>query len=320
MKVPKIRARILLFFKGTLSVVLITLVFRQIDFSLIYGTLVDVPVWAFVLGLLACLAQGLALAWRWHRVVHWLGGSIGIVPAIRLTFIGLFFNQALPGSIGGDALRIWGAYRKGMASGLAVSSVAIERSTGLASLALLVTLALSQIWWNMEQSEVRWLLLAAAPSAALGLCLLSVSDYLPLTLLPSAIAHHVSIFANGLRRILGNLVACTEVISLGALSSVLAISQAYLVGSQIGIELGFAAYICVLGGAVILTVIPISLAGWGLREAAVVGLFGEMGVPSDKSLVVSLLFGLALTLSSLPGGVIWLVDGKVTRTSAPPAA
>lgn len=206
-------------------------------------------------------------------------------------------------------MRIWGAYRKGMASELALSSVAIERITGLASLALLITLALSQVWWIMGQSHARWFLLASAPLALLGLCILSVSDRLPLKWLPLSFTTHLDSFATGLRKILGNLVACAEIMFLGALSSVLAISQAFLVGNQIGIDLGFAAYILVLGGAVILTIIPISFAGWGVREAAVVGLFGLMGVPSDKALVVSLLFGLALTLSALPGGILWLLNG-----------
>jgi hypothetical protein len=52
--------------------------------------------------------------------------------------------------------------------------------------------------------------------------------------------------------------------------------------------------------------LPISFAGWGLREGAMVVAFRLAGVPAEAALGASILFGLCLLASSLPGAVIWL--------------
>jgi len=53
---------------------------------------------------------------------------------------------------------------------------------------------------------------------------------------------------------------------------------------------------------------PVSLAGWGLREAAMVVVLAGFGVSAAAALAISVLMGLALIVLGLPGGLIWLVD------------
>jgi len=52
--------------------------------------------------------------------------------------------------------------------------------------------------------------------------------------------------------------------------------------------------------------LPISLAGWGVREAVLVVALASFGVPSEAALAMSVLLGLCLIASGLPGGLIWL--------------
>jgi hypothetical protein len=54
--------------------------------------------------------------------------------------------------------------------------------------------------------------------------------------------------------------------------------------------------------------LPISIAGWGVRETAMVGLFGLIGVPGEGALVLAVLFGLVGIAAALPGGVLWLAS------------
>jgi uncharacterized membrane protein YbhN (UPF0104 family) len=53
------------------------------------------------------------------------------------------------------------------------------------------------------------------------------------------------------------------------------------------------------------TLIPISIAGWGVRESAMVVAFGLIQVPRSDAIAVSLLFGMTLLVTGLPGGVLW---------------
>ena len=59
----------------------------------------------------------------------------------------------------------------------------------------------------------------------------------------------------------------------------------------------------------LVTTLPISIAGWGVREGAMVAAFGFVGVPAQESLLLSLLFGVLGIVVALPGGLIWLAGG-----------
>jgi uncharacterized membrane protein YbhN (UPF0104 family) len=63
--------------------------------------------------------------------------------------------------------------------------------------------------------------------------------------------------------------------------------------------------------------LPISIGGWGVREAAMVTIFGLVGVPPSAALIVSIQVGLLAVVLSLPGGVLFLVQRtKVARKYA----
>jgi hypothetical protein len=57
------------------------------------------------------------------------------------------------------------------------------------------------------------------------------------------------------------------------------------------------------------TTLPISIAGWGVREGAMVAAFGLIGVSQEGAVVLSLLAGILAVVACLPGGLIWLMSG-----------
>jgi hypothetical protein len=59
-----------------------------------------------------------------------------------------------------------------------------------------------------------------------------------------------------------------------------------------------------------ITMLPISLAGWGVREGAAVVAFGALGLPADYALGASVAFGLTVAAVSMLGGILWLVDRR----------
>jgi glycosyltransferase 2 family protein len=62
----------------------------------------------------------------------------------------------------------------------------------------------------------------------------------------------------------------------------------------------------VMSMVTLVTVLPISLAGWGVREVSVVALLGMLGVDQAPALLLSVEFGLLGLLMTLPGGLLWL--------------
>jgi uncharacterized membrane protein YbhN (UPF0104 family) len=70
----------------------------------------------------------------------------------------------------------------------------------------------------------------------------------------------------------------------------------------------------------LLTSLPISIGGWGVRETAMIGLLGLVGVPASAALVLSVELGLITMAASLPGLVFWfLINPKnVAAATASP--
>ena len=70
--------------------------------------------------------------------------------------------------------------------------------------------------------------------------------------------------------------------------------------------------------------IPISIAGWGVRESAMVLAFSYAGLPQSDGSLVSALFGLANFAVGIFGGLIWLIAGRretafaIEKLSVPP--
>ena len=95
-----------------------------------------------------------------------------------------------------------------------------------------------------------------------------------------------------------------------------AVLAMYLIARGLEIEVGIMTAVVLLPPVLLLSLLPISVAGWGVREGATVVALSLAGVPSYQSLALSICFGLCALAISLPGGVLWLVSrGKIPTDS-----
>jgi uncharacterized membrane protein YbhN (UPF0104 family) len=62
----------------------------------------------------------------------------------------------------------------------------------------------------------------------------------------------------------------------------------------------------------LIMVIPISIAGWGVREGVMVVGFGYLGVAPEAALALSILYGLLMLVVALPGGIVWALKRSHT--------
>ena len=60
---------------------------------------------------------------------------------------------------------------------------------------------------------------------------------------------------------------------------------------------------------ILITTIPISIAGWGVREGAMVAVLAYAGISEGDAFILSLLLGISILIASLPGGLIWIKGG-----------
>ncbi len=82
---------------------------------------------------------------------------------------------------------------------------------------------------------------------------------------------------------------------------------------SIGLEITWLDCIVFMPPILLIMTLPISNAGWGVREDAMITAFGPIGVPSEGTLVLSIMYGLMGLLLAVPGGIVWQMstDKKV---------
>ena len=105
-------------------------------------------------------------------------------------------------------------------------------------------------------------------------------------------------------------------IVLSVIGQFIAAGAIGLLAHELQIQVSPLDAVVVTFGAMLAATIPISIAGWGVREGALVFLFGLYGVPAQSAFAVSILFGFCLILASAPGALVLLTG--TAKTATPP--
>ena len=94
----------------------------------------------------------------------------------------------------------------------------------------------------------------------------------------------------------------------------------YELSDGLGIGLGLIDGVLLFPTVLFLSMLPISVAGWGVREGAMIAALALVGITPSASLALSICFGLCLIAVSLPGGILWFMHrvSPVPRDDTPP--
>ena len=141
------RGFLLLAARILVSAALLYFAFRGINFAAIQSRLSQISPGWFLLAVLATIFQIFLGALRWREISARCAAPLGTGQALRYNMIGAFFNQTLPSTIGGDAMRLWLVRQTGAGWRAATYSVLVDRAIGLIALALIVVASLP---WSYE--------------------------------------------------------------------------------------------------------------------------------------------------------------------------
>src|SRR5205814_8329754 len=84
----------------------------------------------------------------------------------------------------------------------------------------------------------------------------------------------------------------------------------FMLGHSLGLAVSLGQWFFVVPSALLLSMLPISAGGWGMREAGLIVALGGLGVPPEEAIVPSIIFGIGILLVALPGGIVWLASGR----------
>jgi len=280
------------------------------------------PLWV-VLSMSLIFVMIFPMAWRWQLLLRARGIRERVLWLARAYFVGFAVGQVLPTSVGGDASRIYETVRRhpGQASPIA-GSVLVERALGG-----VVTLVLAGIGFLLAIGRFPigaylWIeFIFAFGAIVLAVVFFSrrarqrLVILVPLTrrLRVERLARALYEGIHGYRNHPGTLafVALTTlVVQTGGILSM------YAAGRAVGIDVSLAAYIAFGPLLFLVTLVPFTINGLGVREAFFVSFLGKLDVAPEAAFAAGFLFFLTTVLLALPGLAVLLWDG-VRRDRVP---
>ena len=247
-----------------------------------------------------------ANAARWHYILSASGYSPGMAKLAKIVLVGLFFNQVLPSGIGGDAVRAWRCHLLGIRIGQAIRSILLDRAMGFASIVLAYAAGLPILLRMMADGLQQGVFVAILLIAVGGLAALFSLDFLPNFLLRVKFLSFLASISIEARRLVSDPRRLGVIFSLALLGTAINIWAYQRIALSIGADLSFVDWILIVPPVTLVQLLPVSLAGWGIREAALVVVLSAFDIPSEIALTISLLFGACQVLIALPGGLVWV--------------
>ncbi|TAN53303.1 MAG: flippase-like domain-containing protein [Rhodospirillales bacterium] len=262
--------------------------------------------------------QVLVGAMRWQAVTVAIEQALPVIRAIRLFYISCFFGLVLPGAVGADAVRIWMAHKSGLKLGAALNGVMLERIMTVLALVLLVAATQPLLYSRIEGEGVRWIFPLLSLGAIAGIIFIMFLDRLPGHLNKWRIVRGVMQLAQDTRKLFLKPRHAVPVTLLALFGHVNFSLVVFALAKGLDIDVGVIDCLVLVPPVLLIMTLPISIAGWGVRETAMVTAFGFIGVADAASLVLSILLGLLGTVMCLPGGLVWFLspDRQSVREAA----
>jgi glycosyltransferase 2 family protein len=306
--------------KLAVSVALLALLFSRVDGRQLWASARQASIAWLLAALALYFTTVLAATWRWQLLLNAQNVS---VPARRLLgsyLVATFFGNFLPSNIGGDVIRIRDTAKPAASKTLATTVVLTDRVMGVIGLALVAALgatigagmaghARSPIWPS-------WLwagfVLAAAVSAPVVLAPVGVSRLLkPLTVIhPEWVGGRIDTLTSVLQRFRSRPLSLAGCFA-GAVYVQSALVVFYLlVVDALHINVNVVDLAVIVPLSLLVQMVPVSVGGFGVREATFSIYFVKIGLSMESAVVMSLVAAGLIMIISLTGAAVYVARGR----------
>src|SRR5215831_930426 len=292
--------------KALVSITLIAFLATRLNYTqvLSYWRVLN-GVW--ILGALAILLlQMSAIAGvRLKLMLTYVDVRCPLTTTVQIALCGFFFEQVTIG-FGGGAIRLWLLKRVDVPLGPAIRALLLDRTCGFASLMLLSLLGIHALLPLVDEKVRSVIAGTLIVSIATGLVAVAVAFALTKLLPRSRLARFWERLGPQGQAV--NVVALTTVFALAATTHLLNILVFWMLGQSLGLTMTLGQWFVVAPTVLLISMLPISVGGWGVREGAMVVALHGFGIPTEEAVLPSILFGLCIVTATLPGGIFWVIS------------
>ena len=264
-----------------------------------------------LLAIAISVVQVAVLAWRWRFTAGCLGVDLSYTAAWREYYLSIFLNQVMPGGVVGDVSRAWRQARvqtrQREPAGPAVRAVIFERLSAQAVMTAVALVSLLALPVIVNRGSRLVLFGAGAVAVLIVIAMVvwmrrqSSAQSLVGQVLADLAAAHLS----------GPVFAAQLVSAAIVVGTYLA---TYLTAARaVGMDTPLPVLLPLVAPVLMSMLIPVTVAGWGLREGAAAVLWGAVGLTAADGVLVSVAYGLLVLIGSLPGALFLMRPGTTTR-------
>lgn len=294
----------------SVTALLLGLVASQVDWTTAANRIAEGS-WAWFAAATGTLfAAQMIAAVRWRLLLTGASLDRPLLMVIRAYLVGVFANTFLPTAFGGDFTRAWLLARPGAPLVRALLSVAVDRFIAFWCLVALAWLALPANPEAVPGSLVAALLGVTAAGLAVSVLVIVFALRGGRRLarkLPERILGWARETRETLRLYQGKPKLLTAATGLGLAFQFLTVLAMWMVAKAIDVQIAFSLLAVVLPLVLAITLVPVSIAGFGVREGGMVLLLGTAGYSATEATLLSLVGVAALVVSSLPGAAAMMV-------------
>jgi len=248
-------------------------------------------------------------AFRWRLLLRTRDSDASVVFLVRSYVVGVFFNNFLPSTIGGDVYRAYDSWKLGQSKSSAVAVVFVDRFLGLFALMLFALVALSDRSALTQDfpALLGWVILGTVGMTAFLWLIFAPPRWLP------ALIARVRLPAGGkIKRVVeaflafeGERRALAQALVLSLLLQANVVLHYYLISESLGLEVPLSSFFLIIPLAIVIMMVPVSVNGIGVREGVFVLFFAPFGVAAAEAIAFSwLAYGMTVVQGVL-GGVLY---------------
>ena len=302
---PDFRRLAVITVKALISIGLIAVLATRLNYThvLSYWRVLN-GVW--ILGALAVLfLEMCAIAGvRLKLMLFYVDVRCPLTATVQIALCGFFFEQVTIGFVGGDVIRLWLLRRADVPFGRAIGALLLDRACGFASLVLLSLLGIHALLALVDESlrsviAVTLLVVVITGCVGVGVAF-ALTKLLPLSRL-AVFWQHLSSPRQAIHTAVLGIV-----FALAATTHLLNVLVFWMLGQSLGLAMTFDQWFIVVPTVLLISMLPISVGGWGVREGAMVVALRGFGIPTEEALLLSILFGLCAVTATLPGAIFWI--------------
>jgi uncharacterized protein (TIRG00374 family) len=282
------------------------------------------PEWIGVALALVPLGFGCSVG-RWQLLLAAAGHRLGFATLLRAFLIGIFFNNFLPSTIGGDALRARESWHAGVPAGTAVAVVLVDRFLGLVALLLFAAAALAH-GGPLDVAAVRLTVVAATVAGLAATWWLfgrhsGLAERLEggAARVPRRLAELLRRAAGTVRLYRGRRGVLAAALALSAGLQAAVVLNAWALLHAIGTPLPLVDLLLVVPIAVVVTSLPLTVNGIGLRENLWAALLARYGFAPAAGVALAWLDSGLVLLQALVGAALFVSAGRRRAAAARPS-